>query len=134
MIEGTSRSKVCSRRYYPGEKLVIEDELFSCSLEEAPEYYTHPRTLSYPILFNNSKPTTEPLQGVERVGVIKTTFPADFDYGTTTSGVNPQSGKTVHMFKCDFQAIFGAKGNNLLFRDVVDGNVVGKSVIEFEQT
>jgi hypothetical protein len=72
--------------------------------------------------------------GVEKVGVIKTRFPANFDFGTgTISTVNPISGKQIHQFSYETQVTFGSKGSNLTFKTVVNGNVVSTADIVFEQ-
>lgn len=65
--------------------------------------------------------------------MIKSVFPAHFDFGEASeSGVNPETGTLVNRFYCETQVVFGGKGSNLMFRDLVNGNVVSKAVIEFE--
>jgi hypothetical protein len=72
--------------------------------------------------------------GVDKVGTIKTTFPANFDYGPKTyCGYNSKLGKVIHNFTFEIKVIFGSKGSNLIFETVVDGNVVSTADIEFNQ-
>ncbi len=73
--------------------------------------------------------------GVEKVGVIKTRFPANFHFGAAiTTEVNPISGKQVRQFLYETQVVFGSKGNNLTFKTVVNGNVVSTADIVFDQS
>jgi hypothetical protein len=73
--------------------------------------------------------------GVEKVGVIKTRFPASYDFGTgIKSKVNPVSGKQIHEFSFETQVVFGSKGSNLTFKTVVNGNVVSTADIVFDQS
>ncbi|TVY34708.1 Chaperone protein DnaK [Lachnellula subtilissima] len=73
-------------------------------------------------------------RGVDKVGIIKTTFPANFDYGPEKeSKYNPKLGKFIHKFSFEIQVVFGSKGSNLTFKTVVDGNVVSTADIEFNQ-
>jgi len=72
--------------------------------------------------------------GVDKVGTIKTTFPANFDYGPKKeSKYNSTLGKDIHEFSYEIQVVFGSKGSNLTFKTVVDGNVVSTADIEFNQ-
>ncbi len=72
--------------------------------------------------------------GVELVGVIKTKFPANFDFGTAVrSKFNSRLGKQVYEFSFETQVVFGSKGNNLTFKTVVDGKVVSTADIVFDQ-
>ena len=73
--------------------------------------------------------------GVEKVGVIKTRFPANFDFGAAIkSKVNPISGKKIQKFSYETQVVFGSKGNNLTFKTVVNGKVVSTADIVFDQS
>jgi hypothetical protein len=72
--------------------------------------------------------------GVDVVGIIKTTFPANFDYGPgKKSKYSSKYGKYIHKFSFEIQVVFGGKGSNLTFKTVVDGNVVSTADIEFNQ-
>ena len=68
------------------------------------------------------------------IGSIISKFEANFKYGSNVrSGTNPKTGKFVHKFTCQIQVVFGDKGNNLMFKNLVDGNVVSTAEIEFDQ-
>jgi hypothetical protein len=72
--------------------------------------------------------------GVERVGVIKSRFPADFDYGAgTKTKFNSRLDRLVHEFSYEIQVVFGSKGSNLTFNNIVAGRVVSTADIEFDQ-
>jgi hypothetical protein len=72
--------------------------------------------------------------GVEKVGSVVSTFDKDFDYGPNTElTYNARLGKFVHQFPYDVQVRFGDKGDNLTFRNVVDGKVISTAVIEFNR-
>lgn len=115
IVQGTFRSSSFSRKYIPGQENIFEDELYSCSLVDAPDYVDDSR--------------------VEKVGVIKTRFPADFDFGSgTKSKLDPVSGKTTHQFLFETQVIFGNKGSNLTFKTLVNGKVVSTADIVFDQS
>jgi len=43
IVQGTFRTSSFGREYVPGEEQIYEDELYSCSLVDAPEYDNHPR-------------------------------------------------------------------------------------------
>lgn len=43
IVQGTFRTASFVREYFPGKEQIYEDELYSCSLVEAPEYGDHPR-------------------------------------------------------------------------------------------
>lgn len=43
IVHGTFRTGNFNREYTPGEENVFKDELYSCSLVEAPEYDNHAR-------------------------------------------------------------------------------------------
>ena len=72
--------------------------------------------------------------GVDEVGVIKSTFGANFDYGPRTQcKFNSKGGRILHYFSFEIQVVFGGKGSNLTFKNIVDGNVVSTADIEFDQ-
>lgn len=75
-----------------------------------------------------------PNAGIDKVGVIKSTFGADFYYGPgTRSGYNSRTGEFVSKFCYDIQVVFGDKGSNLTFRNIVNGNVTSTAVIKFDE-
>jgi hypothetical protein len=72
--------------------------------------------------------------GVEEVGSILSTFPAEFDYGLCAkSKYNTKLHKTLYKFLFEVQIRFGDKGENLTFKNLVDGKTVSKAVIEFNR-
>ena len=72
--------------------------------------------------------------GVEKVGVIKSRFPANFDFGSgTKTEFNLKLGRLVHEFSYEVQVVFGSKGSNLTFKNVVGGRVISTADIEFDQ-
>ncbi|KAH8587066.1 Hsp70 family protein-like protein [Bisporella sp. PMI_857] len=114
VVQGTSRTVSCQRPYTPGREMVFEDDLYSSSLVDAPEHTSHPRA--------------------DKVGVIKSIFPPSFDYGTQTeSRFNTKLGKLVHEFRHEIQVVFGGKGSNLTFKNIVAGKVVSAADIQFDQ-
>jgi len=116
IVQGTFKTVFLGREYSPGEEQVFEKELYSCTLADAPEYSDH--------------------TAVEEVGMIKTRFPADFDYGPgAESRFNPRlgtRGRYVHRFSYETQVVFGSKGSNLIFKNVINGKVISMADIVFE--
>ena len=49
------------------------------------------------------------------------------------SAFNAEAGKLLHRFSFVIEVVFGDKGNNLTFKNIVDGNVVSTADIEFDQ-
>ncbi|CZR67409.1 related to hsp70 protein [Phialocephala subalpina] len=113
VVKGTFRTAYCSREYFPDQENIYENYLYSSSLVDAPEYSTHPR--------------------VDKVGVIKSTFGANFDYGPEIRCKSNSEGKLVHQFSYEIQVVFGDKGSNLTFKVIVGGRVVSTADIEFDQ-
>jgi len=71
---------------------------------------------------------------VEKVGVINSTFGSDFQYGSgKRSKYNPRLGRTIHNFSYKIQVIFGDKGTNLVFENLVGGKVESRAKIKFDQ-
>jgi len=67
--------------------------------------------------------------------VIKTRFPANFDFGTEIkSKFNSKLGRQVHEFSYQTQVVFGTKGSNLTFKTVVNGRVISTADIVFDQS
>ncbi len=61
-------------------------------------------------------------------------FDKDFDYGPKAElAYNARLGKLVYMFPHKVQVRFGDKGDNLTFRDLVDGKIISTAVIEFKR-
>jgi hypothetical protein len=61
-------------------------------------------------------------------------FDKDFDYGASSkSKYNSGLKKFVHQFSYNVQVRFGDKGDNLTFRNLVNGEVVSTAVIEFNR-
>jgi hypothetical protein len=49
IVQGTFKTTYCVRvDYTPGQEQIYSDELYSCSLVDAPEYNTHTRTWAVP--------------------------------------------------------------------------------------
>jgi len=68
------------------------------------------------------------------VGSIVSTFDEDFDYGPhTESTYNNRLGEMIYQFPYELQIRFGDKGNNLKFRNLVNGEVMSTAVMEFNR-
>lgn len=68
------------------------------------------------------------------MGEIKSTFPRGFNFGRSSeSNFNARLGKLIHQYRHDVEIIFGNKGENLTYRDVVNGEVVGSATIQFNR-
>lgn len=68
------------------------------------------------------------------MGSIVSTFDEDFDYGPyTNSTYNARLGKMIYRFRYELQIRFGDKGNNLKFRNLVNGEVMSTAVMEFNR-
>lgn len=66
--------------------------------------------------------------------MIKSKFEANFNFGHgTRSKFNTKTGKLAHQFPYNVQVVFGAKGNNLTFKNMVDRKEVSTADIEFDQ-
>ncbi|PMD34535.1 Hsp70 family protein-like protein [Hyaloscypha variabilis F] len=114
IVYGTSRTTVCKAQYTPGKEKEFEVKLYSCSLIDAPEFRTHAR--------------------VEQVGTIKGRLPANFDYGHhATTVFNTKLGRDVHEFSVEIEVVFGGRGNNLTFKNLVGGKVISTADIEFDK-
>jgi hypothetical protein len=72
--------------------------------------------------------------GVEKVGVIKTRIPANFNWGTEVRSKFNSKGRQVHEFSYERQVVFGSKGSNLTFKTVVNGVVISTADIVFDQS
>jgi hypothetical protein len=71
---------------------------------------------------------------VEQVGTIKGRLPANFDYGPhATTVFNPSLGRDVHEFSFAIEVVFGGRGSNLTFKNLVGGKVISTADIEFDQ-
>jgi hypothetical protein len=68
------------------------------------------------------------------VGSIVSAFNDDFDYGPyTDSAYNARLGKMIYRFPYELQIRFGDKGDNLKFRNLVNGEVMSTAVMEFNR-
>jgi hypothetical protein len=68
------------------------------------------------------------------VGSIVSTFDEGFDYGPCAdSAYNARLGKMIYQFSYELQIRFGDKGNNLKFRNLVNGEVMSTAVMEFNR-
>jgi hypothetical protein len=71
---------------------------------------------------------------VDHVGSIESTFGADFYFGTSTEcRYNNKTKEFVHQFSHDVQVRFGDKGDNLTFKDIVNGQEAGSAIIKFDR-
>ncbi|TVY82086.1 Heat shock 70 kDa protein 12A [Lachnellula suecica] len=117
VVHDTIKSTGWGIEYFPGTKNVFYLNLYSSALTEAPDYYNSPR--------------------VDKVGAVKSEFPANFDYGSEVrSKYNPKEGRIIHRFSCTTQVVFGGKGSNLTFNNILDdkdGKITSTAVIKFDQ-
>ncbi|KAH8804545.1 Hsp70 family protein-like protein [Xylogone sp. PMI_703] len=114
VFHDTVKTIPCHLIYHPGQEQTGRIKLVSCSLNEPPEYSTDIR--------------------VEEVGVIVSRFGENFNYGRKAeSKYNHRLNRMVHNFHFDVQAEFGRKGENLTFKNLVDGEVVSTATIEFDR-
>jgi len=71
---------------------------------------------------------------VERIGSIKSKFPAEFDYGSSAqSTYNFRLRRVVHYLWHEIEVMFGNKGSNLIFMNLVAGDVISTAEIDFDQ-
>lgn len=71
---------------------------------------------------------------MDRVGIVESTFNADFDFGKSTRYRYHQKDKrTVHQFDFDVQVRFGNKGDNLTFKSIANGQEAGSANIKFDR-
>jgi hypothetical protein len=72
--------------------------------------------------------------GVDKVVVMTSTFAANFNYGPQIQcKYNHIAGEFRYIFSSEFQILFGDKGSNLVFRKIVNGNVVKKVEFKFDR-
>jgi hypothetical protein len=71
---------------------------------------------------------------VDHVGSIESTFDADFDFGTSTQcRYNNKTKEIVHLFSYTVKVRFGDKGDNLTFKEIVNGQEAGSAIIKFDR-
>ncbi|KAH6672241.1 Hsp70 family protein-like protein [Halenospora varia] len=110
----TTATLNCQSDYTPGEINHFRIALLSSTLDEPQRYSTDSR--------------------VEEVGSIASVFPADFNYGlSATSKYSTKLHETLHRLSFQVQIRFGDKGENLTFKNLVDGKTVSTAVIEFNR-
>jgi hypothetical protein len=107
--------------------------MYSCGLNDPPEYYSNPSTLQFTPKYCRRNPKLRlTVIGVEEVGGITSKFEKDFDFGPSLrTTYNARLGRNVEQFSHQLQVRFGDKGANLQFRNLLNGKVVDEAVIEF---
>ncbi len=103
--------------------------LYPCALNDPPEYTSDPRKSSNPAFY--STPYLIVL-GVQKVGEIVSDFDKDFDFGLkVVTTYSSRLKRSVSKFPHQVQVRFGDKGENLQFKNLVQGIAVSEAVIEF---
>jgi len=68
------------------------------------------------------------------VGKIVSTFPSGFDFGQSSeSKFNTRFNKTIYQFSHKVEVMFGNKGENLTYKDLFNGQVVGTATIQYDR-
>lgn len=68
------------------------------------------------------------------MGKVISKFPRGFDFGLSSeSKPHPRHFGTIYQFSHEMEVVFGNKGDNLTYRDIVNGEVVGTATIQFDR-
>ncbi|KAE9364639.1 Hsp70 family protein-like protein [Stipitochalara longipes BDJ] len=115
IFSDTFRTQDVEMAFTPGQPVISTMKLYSCGLNDPPEYHTNPR--------------------VDEVGCIEAYFDRDFDFGPNIRSTwSVKLGRMVYKFPHQVQVRFGDKGENLQFRILVQGRVISEAVIKFGQS